>query len=418
MRQYYDPRSLWILTGVAVRIGQRIGLHRDGASLELPLFEVEMRRRLWWQIVLLDSRTAELSGSGTSVLAHLWDTKLPLNVNDCDLNSDIRQLPVEHTGITEMVFCLLRYEFGEFLRHSSSTSAFDGSWQKLSSTAVPLADKDRAIDELERLLKHKFLRYCNPLIPLHFLSATVARSAICKMRLVAHHPRQYPDRGARMPQKEKDMLFSNSLKMIEYDNLVQSTESTQRFLWHVNVHFQLDAFVYMLGELRHRTAGDLADRAWWQVNEVFEHHPEMITETKNALFVAIGHLTIKAWEAREAEFARQHQSPPEVAPPHFISMLCFQRMTTNAAQATTPLASNASVIRPAEYKAGERQVKDPHQSDESLPGDISSGLDPPLLSDSLPVDFSPMDWAYWDDLLQGCELHAVDGSGQHTFDQN
>ncbi|KAI9877354.1 MAG: hypothetical protein M1830_004160 [Pleopsidium flavum] len=410
---YYDAHSLWILTGVAVRIGQRVGLHRDGASLELPRFEVEMRRRLWWQIVLLDSRTAKLSGPGTSVLANLWDTKLPLNVNDSDLNPVMKELPVEHTGITEMVFCLLRYEVGEFFRHSNSKDAFDGSWQKLSNTAVPPADKDRAIDELERLLENKFLRYCDPLIPLHFISAIVARSAIRKMRFVAHHPRRYADQGA--PQKEKNMIFSNSLKMIEYDNLVQSTKRTQKFLWHVNVHFEMDAFVYMLSELRLRTAGDLEDRAWRQVNEVFEHHPEMITETKNALYLGISNLTIKAWEAREAEFARQPQNASEVAPPHFISTFSSQRMIAKAAQATIPLATNASFTGPAEYMSGEQQATCPYQGDGTSSGDISSGLDPPLLSGSLPTESSAMDWAYWDDLLQGCDLQALDGRGQQIF---
>lgn len=40
----YDPGVLWILTGTAVRLGQRIGLHRDGEKLGLPPFEVRTIR--------------------------------------------------------------------------------------------------------------------------------------------------------------------------------------------------------------------------------------------------------------------------------------------------------------------------------------------------------------------------------------
>ena len=52
MRQNQNAHALWILTGVALRIGQRMGLHVDGATLGLPVFEAEMRRRIWWQIML------------------------------------------------------------------------------------------------------------------------------------------------------------------------------------------------------------------------------------------------------------------------------------------------------------------------------------------------------------------------------
>lgn len=53
-RNTYDPHTFWILTGVAVRISQRIGLHRDGEELGLKPFDVEMRRRLFWQLPRLD----------------------------------------------------------------------------------------------------------------------------------------------------------------------------------------------------------------------------------------------------------------------------------------------------------------------------------------------------------------------------
>ena len=416
MRQRYDIRSLWTLTGIAVRIGQRIGLHRDGASLELPPFEVEIRRRVWWQIVLLDSRIAELSGLGTSILAHLWDTKLPSNVNDSDLSPDMTALPTEHTGITEMVFCLIRYSVGEFLRHSSTTSAFDGSWQKLSNSARSLTDKDKAIDELENLIEHKYLKYCDPLNPLHFLSAIMARSAICKMRLVAHHPRKYQDRGAQLPQQEKDMLFNNSLKMIEYDNLVQSTQSTQKFLWHVNVHLQLDACVYMLSELRHRTTGERVERAWRQLDEVYENHPEMIDDTKNTLNVAFGNLTIKAWEAREAQLVRLHQGTFEAASlPRCVSKLRSQRITARAAQTTSPSDPNGPITPLVNVALEQTPENATLLMATSCSTSNGSHFDSAVSPGPMSMGMSPLDWAYWDSLLQGSDMQDLINSGQKVL---
>jgi hypothetical protein len=131
-----DPRSLFCLTGIAVRIAQRMGLNFDGTSYGLPPFEVEMRRRLWWQVHLLDLRVSELSGAGSSILNHTWTTKLPSNINDSDLFPDMREPPQDHPGATEMVFVLHRCEVTNLvqqlqdLRRGLSRSTF--------STATPL----------------------------------------------------------------------------------------------------------------------------------------------------------------------------------------------------------------------------------------------------------------------------------------
>lgn len=64
VRQRYDPHTFWILTGIAVRLGQRMGLHRDGEALGLNPFDVEVRRRLFWQLLPLDGMSGQLSGTG------------------------------------------------------------------------------------------------------------------------------------------------------------------------------------------------------------------------------------------------------------------------------------------------------------------------------------------------------------------
>ena len=70
VRQYHEPNSFWILTGTAVRLGQRIGLHRDGTLIGLSPFETEIRRRVWWQLMALDGQTAELLVQAYPLLPH------------------------------------------------------------------------------------------------------------------------------------------------------------------------------------------------------------------------------------------------------------------------------------------------------------------------------------------------------------
>ena len=54
-----DPTYSWNTTGLAVRLAQSLGIHRDGSALGLSPFDAEMRRRLWWGICILDTPASE-----------------------------------------------------------------------------------------------------------------------------------------------------------------------------------------------------------------------------------------------------------------------------------------------------------------------------------------------------------------------
>ena len=56
-RRQSDNRSVWTLTGLLLRMGHSLGVHRDGVQFGLSPFDTEMRRRLWWQICTLGRLT-------------------------------------------------------------------------------------------------------------------------------------------------------------------------------------------------------------------------------------------------------------------------------------------------------------------------------------------------------------------------
>jgi hypothetical protein len=394
MREHYESYSTWLLSGLAIRIGQRIGLHRESASRDVSVFEAEMRRRLWWQILILDFRSAQLSGSRVESDGRIFETKRPLNVNDSDLSPRMKELPVEHPGITDMLFCSIRYEIGEFMRQYRSLKLFDGLGQR-TTAAVSLMEKDKAINEFEDMLEKKYLRYTDPSIPLHFLSAGLAKSAVCQMRLLAHHPRQYPDKGASLSQSEKDMIFSTSLKMVEYDNIGPTTNSVRGYMWHMKIYLQLDAFIYVLGELRNRIEGEQVDHAWQQVRLVFENHPEMVSDTKNSLYFAIGNLALKAWEKREA-VAGHNQGLYQVATPDFITRLRSYRKAI-------PAQDTKSIANITAYNASNQghPVTQANHGEDFLGLETSPEFDPSFLATYAEMDASPMDWEYWQGLLEG-----------------
>jgi hypothetical protein len=247
MRNGMESQTLFVLSGVAFRIAQRMGIHREDVDARLPPFEAEMRRRLWHQLMILDFTSSELAGCApyySSTMIADFDSRVPLNVNEEDLREDMKEMPPERFGATDMIFCRLRYEFRAFfmLIHRPRThklgSGFDASWSRITEDTVSLAEKDKCIDELEAKLQTNFLRFCDPINRLHNLTALAARAAVAGMRLRAHHPRQYPDGGKDVPQSERDLCFDLSMKIIKYDILCHSQKDLQGYIWHVRVYFQ------------------------------------------------------------------------------------------------------------------------------------------------------------------------------------
>lgn len=268
MRMLYDARTMWILAGVASRIGQSMGLHRDGTTLGLPPFDTEMRRRLWWQIAILEGRSAELSGSKRGFEFRGGDIQLPANVDDAELWPQMTEAPVTATGkATEMISCCIRYEIVGVFRGSTVLSR-DGldDWG-VYNPDVLTAEKDRFIDELEKRVEEKYVRYCDPVVPTHFHTLIVARAAIYIMRMMVHHPRHRSHKERVQSKEELDTVFMLALKTIECDNICHSSPPFQRFLWHTHAYFAWHALIYLLGELRTRTEGSEIDTAWQQIEK-------------------------------------------------------------------------------------------------------------------------------------------------------
>jgi hypothetical protein len=305
--------------------------------------------------------------------------------------------PRGHVGSTDMTFRLMMYDIGKFIRHSEPMPPFGGSWQKLTAQSIPLAEKDKIIDELEMMLESKYLRYCDPVIPLHILARCFASIVVSKMRLTVRHPRRFPDRGSSMPENEKQKLFDICLLIIERDNFIRSMDCLRGFLWPLDQEFQVDAFVYLLSELRYQNPSPLTEKAWSEISKSFKHHPSIVF-ARSPLNVAIGNLTLKSWESWEAR--ARHQQFPHPPRPDFILQLLEKR------PGYTTDASTESVVDAA------RMDLDNNCAPASYPASVATDWNsaPPLIPDPI----APIDWNYWNDLIQNDETYIIDDFAAHV----
>ncbi|KAE8419303.1 fungal-specific transcription factor domain-containing protein [Aspergillus pseudocaelatus] len=174
LRRPGDAEFVWTMTTAVYRLAQGLGLHRDGTHFGLTPFEIELRRRLWWSIYLLDSQSSELHAIGTLITESCYDTKLLLNINGTDLSPESTTPPEERNEFTEMTFCLIRCEMTALCRRSF-LNAHPAPGSSEGYTAHLLDERLRQLEQIRTHLHDRYLQYCDISIPAQWVTATVIR---------------------------------------------------------------------------------------------------------------------------------------------------------------------------------------------------------------------------------------------------
>ncbi|KXT08923.1 hypothetical protein AC579_9363 [Pseudocercospora musae] len=391
VRNQYDPHTFWILTGIAVRIGQRMGLHRDGEDMGLSPFDVQMRRRLFWQLLPLDGLSGQLSGTGIAISADSWDTKQPLNVNDEDIWPGMKAPPVEKKGATDMIFCRARSEIGKF--HQKVKPAL-GNWSKLwEAKDLPLIHD--ALQELEDIMEEKYIRYCDISIPIHCLTLGLARGAINSARLRIRMGRAKID-GAT-PEERKDM-YKLGLKVLDLDVSIMSNGNLSRYHWHMRAFFQWDPLIWLLSEVQREDTLIDPEEAWQKVDQVFSHHPEL-TSWKRSIDVALARLVMKSWNGMKWKINTARSWP-------FVENLREAFKRKQASRGSSSDASKHIPVNPFDPGAGGDTLDDipidNYLSASTIPwGYPSYGLVPETNA------AADLDWMLWDQLTSDPSAQGI-----------
>ena len=131
-----------------------------------------MCRRLWWSLVLFDTRICELAISKSILLIPTWDCRTPLNVNDFDLQQEMKNAPAVRAQSTEAHFAVVRSEMGDYVRNSAFHLDFVDPALKAIAKDVqqgPIPEGGELV-ALESIIEDKYLRFCNPENSLHFMT--------------------------------------------------------------------------------------------------------------------------------------------------------------------------------------------------------------------------------------------------------
>ncbi|KAK9250492.1 hypothetical protein V1507DRAFT_483003 [Lipomyces tetrasporus] len=300
-----DPRSLSSMLGVAMRIAHRMGIHSESACVKCTALEAEMRRRLWWSLKLFDSRIGELADYKTVALAPTWDCRIPLNVNDSDLRPEMTEPPPVQGTSSEALFVVVRSELGEFIRHTKfhldfTTPALKPVAKDVQQGPIPEGGE---LVPLEKMIEDKYLKFCNPDNPLHFMTIWTTRTYLAKCRLVEHYSR-YSDSSMDQTEAQRDAAICHALNMLECDTKIMNSPLTRGYLWLVHFHFPFPAYIHILQDLRRRPVCEQAEQAWEVMSDNFEVRVNVPQGGDSPLFNIFTKIVLSAWESREATFGQ------------------------------------------------------------------------------------------------------------------
>ena len=157
-----------------------MGLHRDGSEYGFTAVETHVRRIVWYQLCLLDIRTCEAQGPRPGIRQEDYDTKLPLNVDDVELEQ--RHPPKKSSERwTDMTFTLMRMECNEMTRLI---------WvdrPRLEKKQISLTAVLGKIENFRKTTDEKYLSLIDDNIPIQRCARLVLNILISRMHIAVLH---------------------------------------------------------------------------------------------------------------------------------------------------------------------------------------------------------------------------------------
>lgn len=299
------------MLGIAIRIAQRMGIHSETYLAKYSVFEAEMSRRLWWSIVMFDTRIGELSGAKTSILNPTWNCNPPLNVNDSDIWAEMKEPPAVQGKVTEAVFAVLRSEMGNYIRNSPFHLEFLNPALKPIARELPSGGDVAAF---EKRIEDEYLKYCDEENPLHFMTIWTIRAQLSKCYLLERYAK-YFDSLAQQIDTESDASVAQAFRLLECDTKILTSSLVKGYSWIFQIYFPFPAYIHIIQDLKKRPGSDRTEKSWQVMNENYEVRFNSSSRFDGPLFAIFARLILEAWEALETTYK---QSDMQVSCPKIV----------------------------------------------------------------------------------------------------
>ena len=255
-------RAHSVLVGMAIRLGECLGLHRDPALVyNRPPVDCQVRRTLWFQLCFLDFRTAEAQGPRPGIRREDYDTHFPLSINDSDLMF-ARPKEVENTW-TDTTFTRIRFECNEMHR----VVWFDRI--RLEKKQVSLTHVLGKLESFKKAMEAKYHSFLDERVPIQRLAKLVLSVLLTRMHIMVLH-RYHNSVHTRIPDRLRQVILTNGTQGMEDAVKVETIPELSPWRWYAGVYQQWATAFLLLVEVYNFPMRKEAERIWAIADYVFE----------------------------------------------------------------------------------------------------------------------------------------------------
>ena len=304
VRRHDSPRFVWMMTGLVIRMAQYLGLQRDGIHFEhLTPFEIEMRRKVWWTLCMLDLRASEDQGTDLTITSGSFDTKLPLNINDVDINPESEQMPIERDGLTDMSYACINFETGDIMMQMMAPGVRDD-----------VEKQSHLLSKLRQKFEHGYFQYTTKSGNIaYWVAVAIARLVTAKMTLIINFPMLFSSPSEHVSDEIRTKLLVSAIEVAEYNHELNAEQACRQWRWIYQTYTHWHAIVYLLIEISRRPWSPIVERAWVALHSSWLIPAHTSIDKNMRIWIPLRKLMSKARRHRATELNRLRADPQVAA---------------------------------------------------------------------------------------------------------
>ncbi|CAI7613380.1 unnamed protein product [Penicillium glandicola] len=252
-------RSHSVLTGMAVRIAECMGLHRDPTEYGFSPAECQTRRLVWYQVCYLDLKTSEIQGPRRFIHEDGYTTRLPL-----DVSSSQSHPPKTSPAYNDLIFSMIRFECQEMQRRCLTLR------NRIDQKKISLTKAISKAEAFRIAMDAKYGPYLNTSSPspMQRMSSLVLKLFVSLLYITLLH-RYMNSVTYRLPDRLRQIVLAKGTEALENAVELESAEDIQQWAWYSSSYQQYHTAFLLLFEVLQYPMRKEATRIWRCLDFIF-----------------------------------------------------------------------------------------------------------------------------------------------------
>ncbi|PKK49661.1 hypothetical protein CI102_5430 [Trichoderma harzianum] len=358
--------------GLLLRIATSLQLHRDAENFKMPTLtkvEIEIRRRLWWQIIFLDSKSRSKRTAGLSASDTMFDTKTPSHMLEDGKGAFLDPSNAQNQSIV----CIIRCEvwlLSRFLNANrpnpleQKLDAFNRTRSRLETLCMPSVSSNHALTSLVKTMTSLVLSKVEHAIYLQHLHNLKELSQMPSQEMMQHH-------------------LDLSIDILKQAHCLRTEPSWKRWRWQLQGDFPWASMSVVFIQLCQSPWSAISEKGWALTHLIFEETRDKVKLSPS--WNKLNKLIIAAEVHRGRNPAEGTLRVRSQNKPYTASLINTEESISGASETLVTQSANTHI--PLDY---------PESSQAAF--DNRSEIDESNKFESA-MAFYPMEWHPWDEGL-------------------